>query len=274
MPDFFIRIFERIAITVLSLAIIWLIVTRIYEPLDQQLPAFVAFVITYIIAAYILLPRVISFLLKILRNHHIPRFTRTNYGLPLNPVNIILVGSKDDLQNAFSSAGWYKADSLTIKSGWDMVIQFIRNKPYPCAPFSSQYLFGRRQDFGFQEPIGSSPRKRHHIRFWAANFDFDDDLDASDAQFWAKEHSVNPDKSTIWVGSATKDIGIGFTRFTYQISHAVDPYVDQEREYIIACLRKNGWLKNEDYLHSGEFVVGNLVSDGRIVAAKLASTEN
>ena len=29
------------------------------------------------------------------------------------------------------------------------------------------YLFGRGQDIGFQKAIDNSPRKRHHIRFWA-----------------------------------------------------------------------------------------------------------
>ena len=32
---------------------------------------------------------------------------------------------------------------------------------------SQLYLFGRGQDIGFQKAIDDSPRKRHHIRFWA-----------------------------------------------------------------------------------------------------------
>ena len=48
-----------------------------------------------------------------------------------------------------------------------MTQAFVLNAPYPTAPFSTLYLFGRPQDVGFQEPIDDSPRKRHHIRFWA-----------------------------------------------------------------------------------------------------------
>jgi hypothetical protein len=48
-----------------------------------------------------------------------------------------------------------------------MIRTFIFNKPYPTAPFSTLYLFGRGQDIGFQKAIDNSPRKRHHIRFWA-----------------------------------------------------------------------------------------------------------
>jgi hypothetical protein len=45
-----------------------------------------------------------------------------------------------------------------------MIVAFVRNSPYPTAPFSTLYLFGRGQDIGFQKAIDDSPRKRHHIR--------------------------------------------------------------------------------------------------------------
>jgi len=48
-----------------------------------------------------------------------------------------------------------------------MVRAFVLSSPYPTAPFSTLYLFGRSQDIGFQKAFGNSPRKRHHIRFWA-----------------------------------------------------------------------------------------------------------
>ena len=48
-----------------------------------------------------------------------------------------------------------------------MVRAFVFNSPYPTAPFSTLYLFGRGQDIGFQKAIDNSPRKRHHIRFWS-----------------------------------------------------------------------------------------------------------
>jgi hypothetical protein len=46
-----------------------------------------------------------------------------------------------------------------------MVRAFVFNSPYPTAPFSTPYLFGRDQDIGFLKAIDNSPRKRHHVRF-------------------------------------------------------------------------------------------------------------
>jgi hypothetical protein len=37
-----------------------------------------------------------------------------------------------------------------------MVRAFVLNQPYPTAPFSTLYLFGRGQDIGFQKAIDKS----------------------------------------------------------------------------------------------------------------------
>jgi len=58
-------------------------------------------------------------------------------------------------------------DRLGLASSWRMIRAFVLNSPYPTAPFSTLYLFGRGQEIGFQKAIDNSPRKRHHIRFWA-----------------------------------------------------------------------------------------------------------
>ncbi|WP_342021788.1 LssY C-terminal domain-containing protein [Methyloceanibacter marginalis] len=37
-----------------------------------------------------------------------------------------------------------------------MAKTFVLNQPYPTAPFSTLFLFGRGQDIGFQKAIGDS----------------------------------------------------------------------------------------------------------------------
>ena len=34
------------------------------------------------------------------------------------------------------------------------------------APASPLFIFGRQQDFAYQQEVDGSPGKRHHIRFW------------------------------------------------------------------------------------------------------------
>ena len=104
---------------------------------------------------------------KILQRKRVPSYTITGDGLPGDPVNVALVGTVQQLRSAFANLGWSEADRLGLASSWDMIRAFVFNSPYPTAPFSTLYLFGRGQDIGFQKAIDDSPRKRHHIRFWA-----------------------------------------------------------------------------------------------------------
>jgi hypothetical protein len=261
------RFTERLIVAVFSFGLLWLAVMQIFERLDDRMPVFLAGVITYIFAAYILFPRIIQFFLMIIRRGRIPRFTRTADGLAADPINIILVGSEESLKKAFVLAGWYEADPLTWKTSFKMSLAFIRNTNYFTAPFSYQYLFGRRQDFGFQLPIGESPRRRHHIRLWAANLD--PEVDLANLKYWLQKHDIDPSQATMWVGSGSKDIGFGLTRMTYQLSHKVDKNVDEERDYIIASLRDSGQIAKEEYFDPGKFIVRKYKSDGRILVAYL-----
>ena len=264
---FFTRWFKRGVIGLVGAAMMWLIVFEIFDRLEDRLPWLIALLITYYLSAYIILPRVIRLTLLIIRKGRIPRFTEAFDGIEVDPVNIIIFGSKNDLINAFKKIGWQKADKLTIKSSVKMINKFLINKHYPKARFSSLYLFGRKQDIGFQEPIGKSPRKRHHVRFWATNTQkINDPLDIN---FWIKKQKIKNNKALIWIGSGSEDIGFGFTKLTYQLSHKVNPNVDLERKYILKKLTKNKCIGKINYYKPGMFQVGKYVSDGRIAMARL-----
>ena len=161
------RQLRRLLILGLGILSIWLIVFVIFRFADHRLPWVLALGVTYGLAAYVVLPRAVRMGLKILQRRHVPRFTITGDGLPGDPVNLVLTGTLQQLRSAFATAGWSEADRLGLASSWRMIGAFVLNSPYPTAPFSTLYLFGRGQDIGFQKAIDDSPRKRHHIRFWA-----------------------------------------------------------------------------------------------------------
>ena len=195
-----------------------------------------ALAITYGFAAYIVLPRAIRLGLKILQHKRVPSYTITGDGLPGDPVNVArkVRGSSFD-RPLQSSAG-----QRQINWGWravGMIRAFVFNSPYPTAPFSTLYLFGRGQDIGFQRAIDNSPRKRHHIRFWA--------LSVTRAQknwgaagFWRNADRPPDNERVLWVGAGTRDTGLSFTRLTFQITHATDSDTNAERDHIIAELTK------------------------------------
>ena len=130
-----------------------------------------------------ILPRIVRMSLKILQRKSVPSFTVTGDGFPGDPVNLVLIGEFDKLRAAFLAAGWTEAQPLNLASSWRMAVAFVLNRPYPAAPFSTLFLFGRGQDVGFQKAIDMSPRKRHHVRFWSLSLERSDEP-LNDPDFW------------------------------------------------------------------------------------------
>src|SRR4051794_2282109 len=75
-----------------------------------------------------------------------PQTTRTKDGLPGDPLNVALVGARRQLLAAFCAAGWVPADPITLRSSVGISVSVLFNVPYPQAPLSNLYLWGRPQD--------------------------------------------------------------------------------------------------------------------------------
>jgi hypothetical protein len=270
------RLLRRLLILGLGIFCVWLIVFVIFETADRRLPWIFAVSITYGIAAYIVLPRAIRWGLKILQRKRVPSYTITGDGLPGDPVNVALVGTLQQLRSAFATLGWSEADRLGVASSWGMVRAFIFNSPYPTAPFSTLYLFGRGQDIGFQKAIDNSPRKRHHIRFWALSITRAEDTWGA-AGFWQNTERPPDNERVLWVGAGTRDTGLSLTRLTFQITHATDSDTNAERDLIIAELTRSRAIEAVKVYKSGENLraerVNHYVTDGEIALACLVITD-
>jgi hypothetical protein len=267
------RLIQRLLIFGLGIFCVWLIVFVVFETADRRLPWILAVAVTYGIAAYLILPRIIRIGLKILQSKQVPSYTITGDGLPGDPVNVVLIGTRQQLRRAFAALGWFEADRLDLASSWGMVRAFVLNAAYPTAPFSTLYLFGRGQDIGFQKAIDNSPRKRHHVRFWALS-----QTRASatwgTANFWLNIERPPDNESVLWIGAATKDTGLSFTRLSFQITHATDSDTNAERDYIVGELRKNRSIEGVRVFQAGENLsterVNHYITDGEITLAILA----
>jgi LssY-like putative type I secretion system component LssY len=267
------RFIQRSLIFGLGVFCVWLIVFVVFETADRRLPWILAVAVTYGIAAYLILPRIIRIGLKILQSKQVPSYTITGDGLPGDPVNVVLVGTLQQLRVAFAALGWFEADRLDLASSWGMVRAFVLNAPYPTAPFSTLYLFGRGQDIGFQKAIDDSPRKRHHVRFWALSRTRASATWGT-ANFWQNTECPPDNESVLWIGAATKDTGLSFTRLSFQITHATDSDTNAERDYIVSELRKNRSIEGVKVYQAGENLpterVNHYITDGEITLAILA----
>lgn len=268
-----IRVFQRIAIFAIGAVSVWLIAFVVFDWADQKLPVALALGLTYAVGAYVILPYAVRMGLKFSTLKSVPSFTVAADGLPADPVNLGLIGTFAELRQAFAEIGWTEADKLDLESSWRMVKAFVLSQPYPQAPFSTLYLFGRGQDVGFQKAIGDSPRKRHHVRFWGKSLEH---LPAGPdtASFWLNTDRPAAGERVIWAGAATKDTGLGLTRLTFQVTHATDSDTNAERDFLIETLKDSGAIGEVTLAEAGAPLghrVNHYVTDGDVAVAELAN---
>ncbi|TWU29603.1 LssY C-terminal domain-containing protein [Bythopirellula polymerisocia] len=182
------------------------------------------FVLVWFLAAYLIVP----FAWDRYAEHHpafdaSPRITETGDHHPGDPLNVGLIGSKEQIENIFKSAEWYPAASLGLKSDLEIAADSVLSRPDDEAPVSSLYLFGRKEDLAFEQPVGDNPRHRHHVRLWKLD----------------RESKTGREE---WIGSAVYDERVGLSRTTGEITHVTAPDVDVERDYLFECLEKTGEL--------------------------------
>src|SRR5262245_43174524 len=143
--------------------------------------------------------------------------------MPCSARNIALVAAEADLHRALLAAGWYPADPITLQSSMRIAADTVLRRSYDDAPVSSLYLFDRKQDCAFEQPVGDDPRRRHHVRFW-------------------KLAKMDDQGRPAWIGAATYDRRVGFSHTTGEVTHHISPEVDAESDKLIADLQKAGKL--------------------------------
>ena len=180
--------------------------------------------LAYLGVAYVILPLAWK---RDARKHpsleDVPGITHTRSGIPGDPLNVALVGTKAEVIRVMLAAKWHPADPLTLHSCLEIAAASVFKRSYDDAPVSSLYLFGRKQDLAFEQPVGSDPRHRHHVRFWLTE-------------------KRDPDGRPVWVGSAVYDRRVGFSHTTGQVTHVTAADVDAERDYLFRCLEETGDL--------------------------------
>lgn len=223
--------------------------------LDKRLPIFPTILILYLILAYVGIPIIIRVWRIVFKPNHIARYVTTPDGWPADPVNIAIVAkNKRQLISCMRSAGWHTADPSTFRNLMREAAAIILAKPYPTAPFSALYLFGRKFDIGFQIPYGKngSPRHRHHVRFWQLiekpNID-----KSNHFSYWLERvRRFFGRKRTVWIGAAIDDTSPTGVRWrNLQITHQNDAEHTKERDLIIQTLRETGHVRRVNTIRDG-----------------------
>ena len=207
----------------------------LYEDLESQAPPdrsrlerflllSLAIVFAYTLLAYLLLPALWTHYEHQRGLASLPMVTRTAQGIPGDPINVGLIGDNFDVLCAMQAAGWYPADPVTLRSSIEIAGSVLLDRPYRDAPVSPLYYLGRREDFAFEKPVGSSADHRNHVRFW-------------------KVLEQGQEKRPVWLGDATFDRSVGVSHYTGAITHHIDADIDAERKLIASDLEAAGMVE-------------------------------
>jgi hypothetical protein len=191
---------------------------------------FGSLLVVWAASAYVMLPAAWrSFTRRHPALDEVPRVTRTANGIPGDPLNVALVGTEEEIQQIMLMGKWLPADPITLRSSLRIAAGTVFRRSYETAPVSNLFLWGRKQDLAFEQPIGGDPRQRHHVRFWRSG-----DLDE--------------DGRPLWIGAATFDRAVGLSHTTGQITHHIDADVDAERNKLMDDLNQTGLLSGVYWL--------------------------
>jgi hypothetical protein len=183
----------------------------------------------------------------------IPRRIADKDGNPGDMLNFLIIGSEDQVKQAFAAADWVIVDRTKTEAVLHGLLSSISKEAYLNMPMSELYLFGRAQDYGFAhaEPI-SVVATRHHLRIWKAPFE------------------VNGQQ--LWVGAATHDVGFDRDQRNNGLTHKIDPNIDDERSYVEQTLGGTGLFSATSYVtppnpltEAKTATGGSFHSDGRVL---------
>lgn len=199
----------------------WLAATLLSSGFSGHRVRLLHLLLFWALTAYLALPRVHQlFTLLYLPDYYIGR-TRTGDGLLGDPINLALDGNEHDIDAAMTAAGWTRADDLSVRTAWQAARAWLLRRSYPAAPVSGLYLFGRLHDFAYQQEVDGNTSQRHHVRFWRV------------PHGWL----LPGGHRATWLAAASYDRAVGFSMFTWQVTHKIDENIDIERDYLIDTVR-------------------------------------
>ncbi len=190
----------------------------------------------------------------------IPRRISDPSGLPGDMVNVLIIGTQDEVEKVFATAGWTRVDKTVQNTALNAIVDSLEKKDYLTMPMSSLFLFGRSQDYGFAhaEPVKVA-MSRNHLRVWKSPFE--------------------ADGRPLWCIAATHDIGFEKDQRNNGVTHKIDPAIDGEREYVNGTLSGTGLVTQRDHVTPPNPLTtaktatgGEFHSDGRILVLVLKNT--
>jgi hypothetical protein len=145
-----------------------------------------------------------------------------------DPLNLVIIGTREDISAAFVRRGWLPAEQTYAKAIWKTIKSFLFGSRYRYSPVSPLYLYGRQQDMAGQKPR-HTVHERNHLRLWLSPMRYEG--------------------KPVWVGQVSRDIGVRFTLKAWPpVTHKIDPDIDDAMFALIEELLYSQQLAKTGYV--------------------------
>lgn len=141
-------------------------------------------------------------------------------------LNIVFLGTQDQVTAAFREAGWQNADPVSRRTVMKNLYALLNNSGYPQEPMTTFFLDGRPEDMNWQKSLNSYDR-RDHLRIWQ----------------WDEAHN-----DSIWISSSTHDTHAALSIKSHGFVHHIDSNIDDERATVIRDLNFAGCVRSVNYV--------------------------
>jgi hypothetical protein len=179
---------------------------------------------------------------------------------PSDLLNVILIGSREQISEAFTAAGWTQAKPTTLKSRILALRSGIEDRGYSAAPMSKLYLNNTPAGMSWQKGLNDFA-KRDHIRLW--------------------KQAETLDGQEVWIGAATRDVDYAYLRRRLTVTHRIEEDIDRERDKVArdleftTCTDVVDWWDRPGSPLNARNATGDLMTtDGRLAVVKVNDCES
>jgi hypothetical protein len=123
-------------------------------------------------------------------------------------VNVVFLGSREEVERAFQAAGWVTARRHSARSLYCMYQGMVERIGDRKAPMSILTLDRALPAMAYEKGLDTFS-KRHHLRLW----------------------SQPESHERLWLSAATEDVALRVRRM--RITHTTDPHIDNERAKVL-----------------------------------------
>jgi hypothetical protein len=185
----------------------------------------------------------------------LPWRVTTTKNVDADLLNLVFIGTLDQVKSAFGEAGWHNADPASKGTWLKNMYALLNNSGYAQQPMMTFLLNGKPQDMNWQKNLNSYGR-RDHLRIWQ----------------WPTEGA----EDSVWVSSSTHDTDAVLAVKYKGFVHHITADIDEERSTVIRDLKFAGCVKSVGYVSRPEIptithnATGDLMrTDGSVAVVTL-----